>query len=58
MMVKDDVTQGQRSKCHINCWLVTKHVLSLWRGQSTGFLVLCYLEANKGWSLKCVMQGA
>lgn len=24
MMVKDDVTQGQRSKCHINCWLVTK----------------------------------
>lgn len=55
MVVKDDVTQGQRSEPHK---LVKSSVLSLWRCQSAGFLVLCYLEANRDWSLKCVMQGA
>lgn len=45
MVVKDDVTQGQRSERHINYWLVKSSVLSLWRCQSAGFLVLCFLEA-------------
>lgn len=58
MVVKNDVTQGQRSERHINYWLVKSSVLSLWRRQSAGFFVLCFLEANRDWSLKCVMQGA